>query len=79
MVTVCVSVLLLPHGSASDQVRVMTRGQLPFVTKVLETETLPPLQLSKTGNGSNAQAEPQSTVLFVRPESQSGITDTSSK
>ena len=63
-VTAWLLVTLLPHASVAFHVRVMIRGQTPFVT-VLSTVsvTFVPLQLSLTVGASKVQAVPHSTVL----------------
>jgi len=64
--TIWLQVLVLPQASVANQVRVMTRGQIPLVT-VLSTVsvTFAPLQLSLTVGASKVQAVPQLTVLLV--------------
>ncbi len=76
-VTPWLHVLLLPQMSTACHVRVMSCGQVPFVT-VLRTLTLTlvPLQVSKAAGGSNVQAVPHSTVLLLAQVKTGGVVST---
>ncbi len=72
-------VALLLHKSVACQVRVTICGQTPLVTvlSTLRVTFVPEHASRRTAGGSNVQALPHSTILFV--DSQTSRTLTSSK